>query len=537
MKRPNRFPTHFLGLPALPLALIVLAILVFWALRRTADPTKPIEALYTVKEEELTISVVESGTIQSRDKVIVRSAVEGRNTILYIIPEGRIVQPGDLLVELDASSLVERRAEQQLKVENANAALTQTREKLAVIRNQAEADVEKAELDLKFARLNFEKYLQGEHPREIRQAEAEITIAAEELKRAEDKLAWSKTLAESGYITRSELQGDELALQRAKLNLELAENKLDLIKRYTHVETAERRKSDVWQAEMALERVKRRTASDVIQAEVEVRAKEAEFERQKTALDKLERQIEACRITAPASGMVVYATSVSGRRWGQEPLAEGQQVIERQELIYLPADAAMMAEIRVPESSLSKIREGLPTRVTVDALPGRVIHGLLQKIALLPDTSRSWLNPDLKVYVCEVHFNDTVEGLRPGMNCQAEIIIEEYEKALSVPLAALTRMEGKPAVYVMTPKGPQPRLVEIGLDNNRLVHLKQGLKTGEAVLLAPPFPQERTAETNQETRISKPLDDTPSERSVQETPTPPRERRTGNRRPNGRIPE
>jgi HlyD family secretion protein len=531
MKRLERLRLRIVSPAGMAIVLVVLALAAVVGVRRSLSSPSPREALYTVVEGPLTISVTESGTIQSRDKVIVRSAVEGRNTILFIIPEGRIVQPGDLLVELDSSALQERLAEQALKVENSAASLTQAREKLAVTRNQAQADVEKAELDLRFARLNLEKYIEGEHPREVRQAEAEIAIAAEELKRAEDKLTWSKSLAEEGYITRSELQGDELALQRATLNLELAKNKLDLIQRYTHVETAERRKSEVWQAEMALERVRRRTASDIIQAEVEVRARDADYERQKTLLEKLRGQIEACRITAPASGMVVYATSVSGRRWGQEPLAEGQQVIERQELIYLPADEAMMAEIRLPESSLSKIREGLPARVRVDAFPDRVISGVLQKIAVLPDASRSWLNPDLKVYVCEIHFSDSLEGLRPGMNCTAEIIIEAYDKAHFVPLSALTRVEGKPAVYVMTPTGPAPRVVEAGLDNNRMVHIKAGLKPGEAVLLAPPLPQDQTPAFNSVMPVSPP---SPGPSSASPTPQTPA---SGERRGNGRRAE
>ncbi len=474
--------------------LLVAILLAAGALRlRARQPAVSAEPLFAVEEGPLVISVVENGSIQSRDKVIVRSAAEGRNTILSIVPEGRIVQTGDLLIELDSSTILERQNDQQIRMENTIAALTQSREKLAVTRNQAQADVDKAELDLRFARLNLEKYTEGEYPNQLRQAEADIAISNEELQRADDKLIWSKKLADSGYITRSELQGDELARKRAALNIELAQNKLDLLKKYTYVQDLEKRKSDVSQAEMALDRIRRRAASDIVQAEADLKAKEAENDRQKTALDKIARQIAACRIVAPSNGMVVYATSVSARRWNQEPLGVGQQVIERQDLIYLPADQAMMAEIRIHESSLSKIATGLTVRVTVDALPGRAFPGIVGKIAVLPDANRSWMNPDLKVYVCEIYFNNIHEGLRPGMNCQAEIVLAEYDKAVYVPVQCVTQLDNRPVVYVMTPKGPQARPVKTGLDNNRMIHIEDGVMPGESVLLAPPLAEQNRA--------------------------------------------
>ncbi len=478
--RPRRNGT-FLVLAAVVLTPIVM----HFGKSEVMDLSEP---LFKVAEGPLTISVIENGSIQSREKVIIRSFAEGRNTILSIVPEGRTVQAGDLLVELDSSLILERQNEQKIKMENTSAALTQSREKLEVTKNQSQADIEKAELDLKFAKLNLEKYTAGEYPNLLRQAEADIAIANEELQRADDKLIWSRKLADSGYITRSELQGDELAKKRCTLNLELAQNKRDLLIKYTYTQEHEKRKSDVSQAEMALERARRRTASDIVQAEADLRVKEAENERQKTVLEKLAKQIEFCRITAPSAGMVVYATSVTGRRWNQEPLGVGQQVIERQELIYLPADSAMMAEIRIHESALAKVREGLPVRITVDALPGKSFSGTLGKIGVLPDANRSWMNPDLKVYICEIYFADTAEGLRPGMNCQAEVIIEEYEKAVYVPVQCVTRFDGKSVAYVMKGHEKVPRTVEPGYDNNRMIHIKAGLQPGEEVLLAPPLP-------------------------------------------------
>ena len=82
--------------------------------------------------------------------------------------------------------------------------------------------------------------------------------------------------------------------------------------------------------------------------------------------------------------------------------------------------------------------------------------------------------------------------LRPGYTCEVEIVVAHYEDVLSVPLQAVQLVWGKPTAYVKTPSGPVPRVVEVGMDNNRLVHIKGGLKEGEHVLLAPPLDETET---------------------------------------------
>jgi HlyD family secretion protein len=156
------------------------------------------------------------------------------------------------------------------------------------------------------------------------------------------------------------------------------------------------------------------------------------------------------------------------------------------------------------EADSSKVREGLPVRITVDALPGVAFSGTLGKIGVLPEANRSWMNPDLKVYVCEVYFSDTAEGLRPGMNCQAEVMIEEYDKAIYVPIQCVTRLEGKTVAYVMNRHKPEPRTVEAGYDNNRMIHIKAGLTPGEQVLLAPPLSDKGKEAAGARTGATKP---------------------------------
>ncbi len=373
-------------------------------------------------------------------------------------------------------------------MQSSEASVIQSSESLEVTRNQAAADVAQAELDQRFAILALEQYEQGEYPQSVQQAEASITMASKELQRAKDTLEWSRTLEADGYITRTELEADELSLKQRQLDLELAQTKRNLLTRYTHVQTLEKLKSDIEQTKMALERAQRRARADIVRAESDLQSKESDLRHQQNRLARLEDQIAKCRITAPAAGMAVYATSVQAHRWRRiDPLEPGQTVRERQDLIHLPTSSDMMVEINVQEANLPKIREGLPARITLDSGPDRVFSGRLQRIGILPDNASMALNPDLKLYTCAIVIENGSHELRQGMSCTVELLIEQHERVLSIPLQALVRVNGDPTVYVAGPGGAVPRRVCVGLDNGRRAHVIEGLEAGEQVLLAPPL--------------------------------------------------
>ncbi|MEX1302147.1 MAG: efflux RND transporter periplasmic adaptor subunit [Desulfotignum sp.] len=464
-------------------------LLVVW--HRFSVSPEPLshDAVYQVRSGPLTIDVVESGTIKARDQLIIKNEVEGKTSILYLIPEGTQVKKGDLLVELDASALMDARIDQEIKVQNAQAAFVNATENLAVVENQAQSDLDLAKLTLDFARQDLKKYTDGEYPNALQNANAEITLAEEELARARERLEWSKTLYEEKFISQTELAADELAEKKKALDLSLAKNNLDLLVNYTNQRDLAQRKSDVSQAEMALERTRRKARADVVQAGAELNAREAEFQRQNDRLDKILTQLEKTRIVSPADGLVIYATSAQGGmfRRNTEPLQEGQDIRERQELIYLPTGSSSNAEVAIHESNLKKVRKGMPARVTVDALPGREFTGRITHIAPLPDAQSIWMNPDLKVFSTQIFLDGNDSDMRTGMSCQAQIIIEIHDNVLSVPVQAVMQVQGIPTVYVRSGGGFVPRQVETGLDNNRMIHVKKGLTVGDVVMLTPPL--------------------------------------------------
>jgi HlyD family secretion protein len=476
------------------IGLIVLVVLVaftalFWftVFEGNDEPASNM-ATFVTQRGPLTISVIESGTIKARDQIIIKNEVEGKTVIITLVPEGTIVKKGDLLVELDASSLEDAKIDQEIRVQNAEAAYINAKENLAVIENQAKSDNDKARLTLQFAEQDLEQYKEGKFPNELSAAQNRITLAQEELTRAQETLKWSQKLYSEKYISQTELQADELTAKRKTLDLELAENDLGLLRNFTYQRQLAQLKSDVAQAKMALERTMRKAKADVVQAEAELKAKKAEYRRQKAKLAKIHEQIEKTKIYAPAAGLVIYATSARSGGWRSvEPLDAGQEVRERQELIYLPTTTSAMAEVEVHEANLEKVKKGLPAVISVDALPGETFPGRVAHIAPLPDAQSMWMNPDLKIYNTKIYLEGCDDKLRAGMSCQAEIIFEHYEDAVYIPVQAVLRVKGEPTVYVVDGDKIVPRKIEIGLDNNRMIRVIKGLEEGEVVLLTPPL--------------------------------------------------
>jgi len=481
----NRFAmTRFL----LFLILILACGGAYWFLQqpdKSAD-TAAEGAVFVALRGPLTISVTEAGTVQNRDEVMVKSEVEGSNAILSLIDEGVYVKAGQVVVELDASKLEDKRISKEIVLQNATAGHVRARENLEVVRSKGESDISVAVLKAQFASEDLIKYQEGEYPQELKEVQSRITIAEEELKRAQERRKWSQKLADQQFLSRAELESDLLSEKKSGLDLEIAKSRLHLLTTYTHSRKLAELKSDVVQAASALERVKRRAAADLIQSEADLKAKELQLSREQAMLDKIGEQIVKCTIRAPVSGLVVYATT--GRRKGsREPLELGQPLRERQEILSLPTTADMIVTTKVHESSLDKIRVEMPVMVHVDALPGKEYRGKIAKIGLLPDAQHSWLNPDLKVYSTRVHIDEADDALRPGMSCRAEMIIKEFEDVVHIPVQCVVKLDGQTLVYVQGLTGSKPRAVKIGLDDRRMIAILDGLEAGEKVLLSPPL--------------------------------------------------
>jgi len=389
-----------------------------------------------------------------------------------------------LLAELDTADLVEQRVQQDINVQNAEASYVKAKQSYEIQKSQNQTDIARAERELEFARLDLTKYVEGDWPQELQRSREEILLADEELTRARQDLEWSRKLAERGFLEASQLQADELAEKRAEIQMKQRERALELLEQYEFPRRRRELEADAFEKERELERVKLQADARIVDFEADMRTSKARLDLQTEKLAKIDRQIEKGRIVAPVAGMVVYAQERN--RWGGEVMQEGAGVRERQEILTIPQSQGMIVEASLHESVLQRVDVGMPCAITVGALGDRAFRGRVKFKAVLPDQNSWWANPDLRVYRTEIELLDEDPFLRPGMSCSIEILVDELDDVLFVPLQSIYLDGGETVCFVKDAGKVEVRGVEVGQSNEAWVEVHSGVAEGEVVLLSQP---------------------------------------------------
>ena len=467
-------------------ALLAVAALV-WLGQRSgygADGTQAVDGV-PVQRGNLRISVVEKGNLKAANSVTLKSELEGQTTVLYLIEEGVTVRPGDLLCELDTTEFDNRRVQQDIQVQNAEASYIKAKQNHEIQVSENLSDTLRAERELEFAKIDLDKYVEGDWPQEERAANEAILLADEELTRATQDLAWSEKLAARGFLEQTQLDADRLAKTRAEIAVNQAKRALELLQEFEYPRTRKEFEADVDEKRRELERVKLQAKAKIVDFEAEVRTSKARFDLEMSELAKIDDQIAKAKIHAPVAGMVVYAMEDRGRYGNGTPMQEGASVRERQEIITIPSTDGFVCEASLHESVLEKVRVGMPCLITIDALGSDPFPGEVAFKAVLPDQNSWWANPDLRVYRTEVKILAQDPRLRPGMSSSIEILVDELEGTLFVPVQAIFMDAGSPICLVSDGK-IEKRPVVVGENNGKHAAIEEGLEEGEVVLLSLP---------------------------------------------------
>jgi HlyD family secretion protein len=506
---------------AIPVGAIVLLLL--WGTSRSGGAADETAGTFAVHRSDLTVSVTESGDIKALNSKDIRCEVEGKSTIINIVPEGTYITPedvnkGKILVELDSSAITAKVTQQELEFSAAQAGLTEAEESLEIQKQQNASDIQTGEMKVRFTAMDLQKYLGemiggrlitsrinpadendaeidrlvadanlgGEALQKLRDLDSDIYLKEQNLELSNDKFGWTEKLYDKKYISFSEREADRLDREKKKVEREQAKTARDLFVRYQFSKDTEKLLSDYQEAKRELERVKASARSKLAQAQAKLQSAQATYKLKKELLEKAKKQLDACVIKAPSPGQVVYSSSMLDRWQRQQRLIEvGGEVRERQSIISIPDPTVMKAEVKIHENWIDKIQLGQKTSITIAAFPDKVFSGKVLRKSPMADQTDFW-NADLKVYTTDVGIEGTYDFLKTGMTGKVEIIIEELRDVISVPIQTVINIEGKKYCYVVKSADSERREVQTGVFNTDFVEIKSGLSEGEKVLLNPP---------------------------------------------------
>ena len=193
---------------------------------------------------------------------------------------------------------------------------------------------------------------------------------------AKANLEGTRRLFDKGFVTKIDLEKDEIANENNRLKVQTAVTARDLFLKYEFRKTAEESLSKYAEAVRELARARKAAISKLAQAEAKLKSAQGQYNIQTRQRKELYEQQDKCTITAKRPGLVVYGGGGDEDYYGGgEQVREGASVRERQAIITIPDMTKMSVRVKIHESYIKKVKKGQRARITVDAFPDTVLDG------------------------------------------------------------------------------------------------------------------------------------------------------------------
>ncbi len=176
-------------------------------------------------------------------------------------------------------------------------------------------------------------------------------------------------------------------------------------------------------------------------------------------------EVSYANVEAPISGVIASRSIKTGN------------FVQINTPIFRIVDTSRLeATLNVPERELVTLKAGLPVHLVVDALPGKVFTGVVDRVAPVVDSGSGTFR-----VVCAFKGDGL---LQPGMFGRMKIAYDQRADALVVPRVALLEDEGDPAVFVVNGKKTKRVPVKLGYIDGAWAEIRQGVKEGDQVVTA-----------------------------------------------------
>ena len=223
-------------------------------------------------------------------------------------------------------------------------------------------------------------------------------------------------------------------------------------------------------------------------AKAEMEAIEANIKQAEIEVNTAETNVGYTKITAPMDGTVVSV-----------PVSEGQTVNTNQTtptIVTIADLSKMKIKPEISEGDITKVKAGQEVSFTILSDSQTVYHSVIDSVDPANTTtsdssstsslsSSSSSTTSAIYYYANVLIDNPDRTLRIGMTTENNIKIANAKDVLFVSNMAIQKRDGKSFVNVLNDKNqPEPREVEIGVQNDFKTEIKSGLNEGEKVIVS-----------------------------------------------------
>jgi len=200
---------------------------------------------------------------------------------------------------------------------------------------------------------------------------------------------------------------------------------------------------------------------------LDIQSSELAVKQRENALLDAKEKLADYFIRAPFDGVIAKVNAKKGDSVSSASILV--TLITRQKL----------AEISLNEVDVAKIKVGQKATLTFDAVPDLTITGQVAEVDAVGTVSQG-----VVTYTVKISFDTQDDRVKPGMSVSAAIVTEAKPNVLLVPNSAI-KSQGDMAyveIFAGETQAPRRQTVQIGLSNDTMTEVTNGLKEGDQVV-------------------------------------------------------
>jgi HlyD family secretion protein len=280
----------------------------------------------------------------------------------------------------------------------------------------------------------------------------------------------------AGKVAR---QDEALAIAEAQAELRKARLKADAPEGLTAVIELEKARLDLQLAEKKVDYLERKAVSAQKQSASEVSRWRHKHDRSAQRVEELKAAIAQLTVTAPRTGTVIHQTN-----WRGEKKKVGDNAWRAETVLQIASLDHMEARGEVDEVDIAKVKVGQPVSLRLDAQADLELVGRVRNLG--HGVQRSSPETPLKVVMVDIELQpNEAAKLRPGMRFRGRIETGREEDVLLVPLDAIFPTDDGPVAY-RERGGVLERVgVTLGARASDRVVVTEGLQEGDEIARRP----------------------------------------------------
>ena len=292
--------------------------------------------------------------------------------------------------------------------------------------------VKEGEAKVAHAKAQLSELEAGSRPEELRQAEEAVRQAQSRFDNAKLHYERVDALFKKQVMSKKEMDLADMEYRVAEAQLTSSQQNLKLIKEGARLEVKE--------------------------------ASRAKLKEMEALLAQEQIRLQNTLIVAPFQGEVV-----------RKYLDAGALVSSSTPIVNLVHTMTLKIVANVLERDIPLLKPGMRAKIQAEAYPEKVFEGRVARVNIGLELSTRTLQAEI-----EIPNSDRL--LKPGMFARIEVVLLEKPEVLAIPSIAVILNQGERFVYVVEGNKAARRPIVTGIEQERFVEIKEGLKEGDQVV-------------------------------------------------------